>query len=326
MLVPATFPITCHTDRVGIGSTFVAIPGTHEDGSRYIPLAIERGATTIVLTSEAFARLGEREKASAEFVIVDDPRIALAELSAKAHGHPANQLSLIGVTGTAGKTTTAHLIHHILSASGCNAALLSGVVNRIGNQEEPSTRTTPPADYLQAFFASCVRHGVTHVVMEVSSHALAQHRVHGLEFNVAIFTNLSPEHLDYHTDLTEYAAVKSQLFNQLKEGGLAIANADDEWTPMVVGNRSATLVGRDAGTHRFEIVEGDFWSGVHCSLEIGGKQASFVAPALLGTFNAYNLAMAAHAAAHCGITVKDISSAVFSFGGVSGRMQVYRLE
>ena len=146
--------------------------------------------------------------------------------SAKAYGYPAKKIKLIGVTGTKGKTTTTFLIHHILKSVGKKSALLGSIKNIIGQNEQESFRTSMESDMLHAFLDMCVKQGVTHVVMEVSSHALALYRIYGLEFDVACFTNLAPEHLDFHKTVDCYFTTKKQLFEQLNPDGRVFINTE----------------------------------------------------------------------------------------------------
>lgn len=211
--LPKTYPVTCHTDHVGQGSTFVAINGFENDGTKYIDLAIKKGATKI---------------------IVENTRKALAELSSKALNNPAEKLKIIGITGTKGKTTTTYLIDHILKEAGFKTALLGTIKNKILDFEIQSERTTPQSDYLHMFFDQCVKQKVDFVVMEISSHALSLDRVHGIKFDTIGFTNLASEHLDFYKNMENYFAAKCKIFEHIKPNMPIVINSDDKWGQKVV--------------------------------------------------------------------------------------------
>lgn len=178
--LPTIWPVSCHTDHIGPGSTFVAIKGFRDDGTRYIAQAIHQGATCIVIEqgTELSHSIHELIKKHAVLLVeLPNARQALAQLSAQAHGSPIEQLTLIGITGTKGKTTTAFLVHHLLQQSGINTALISTVHNKIGDTIFEKSLTTPQPDYLHMFFAACVKRGMTHVVMEVAAQAISMSSV-----------------------------------------------------------------------------------------------------------------------------------------------------
>jgi UDP-N-acetylmuramoyl-L-alanyl-D-glutamate--2,6-diaminopimelate ligase len=213
--------------RVIPGDTFVAIPGFKVDGAQFIPQAIEKGAKIIVAEKEV------KVPAGVELVIVPNARQALAELSGRFYGNPAKKLKLIGITGTNGKTTIAYLLESILREAGHKVGLIGTVETRIDGRSVPSTLTTPESLELQGLLDQMLKAGVTHVVMEVSSHSLAQYRVWGVEFDIAIYTNLTHDHLDFHHTMEEYLEAKKQLFRQLKESGIAIINVDDAYSKQI---------------------------------------------------------------------------------------------
>jgi len=232
MLLPKIFPVTRHTNHVGPGSTFVAIKGFKEDSAMYVPVALEKGATTIVLDKTSHnQKLEELCKLSgADYVLVDNTRQALAKLSSEKLDHPSKKLQIIGITGTKGKSTTTYIIEHILRSAGKKTALIGGITNKILNQSlGPSSLTTPDSDYLHVFFDQCAKVGVEYVVMEVSSHALSLDRVFGIEFAAVGFTNLTSEHMDFYDTLYDYFAAKIKLFELVKPGGTIIVNTDDAW-------------------------------------------------------------------------------------------------
>ncbi len=226
-LPAAVTGIAFDSRRVAPGDLFVAIPGFRRDGARFIPDALARGAVGVVV------RTGTPVKAP--FVVeVEDPRAALADLSAAFYGYPSRALRVVGVTGTDGKTTTCHLIGRLLRGAGHRVAVLTTVYTAIDGEETPTPfgHTTPEAPDLQSWLAAAVRGGAGYAVVEVSSHALALDRVRGVEFDVGVFTNLTPEHLDFHGTFELYRAAKGRLFEGLgrgEKGGpkFGVINADD---------------------------------------------------------------------------------------------------
>lgn len=201
------------------GELFVAMTGYETDGHRYIPMAQSRGAACVVC---------ERKPAQGSYVLVRDSRKALAVLGGNWYGHPAAAMTLVGVTGTNGKTTTTYLLKDVLEqAGGAKVGLIGTNQNMIGGDVLPTERTTPESFELQGLFRAMADAGCTHVVMEVSSHALALQRVAGLSFAVGIFTNLTQDHLDFHGTMEAYCAAKARLFSMCRTG---VYNADDSWS------------------------------------------------------------------------------------------------
>lgn len=230
--IPLIFPVTCHTNHVGPGSTFVAIKGYEKDGADFISQAIEKGATSIVIENEV--KLSDQvmvliDQKNVAVRRVPDARLALALLSAQAASNPAQPLKIIGITGTKGKTTTSFLLWHILKTAGYKTALLSTVNNYIGDEKFPAPLTTAQPDYLHQFLKLCVEQNVTHVVMEVAAQALSLHRVYGIEFDGIIFTNFSLEHLEFYSSMEEYFAAKCRIFASAKPHAPILINGDDAW-------------------------------------------------------------------------------------------------
>ncbi|MBI5699490.1 UDP-N-acetylmuramoyl-L-alanyl-D-glutamate--2,6-diaminopimelate ligase [Candidatus Saganbacteria bacterium] len=212
---------------VKAGDVFVAIPGSKVDGASFIPQAIEKGAKTIVAEKQVAVPEG------IGLVVVPSARQALAELSSRFFGSPAKKLKIIGITGTNGKTTIAYLLESILREAGHKVGMIGTVETRVNGRSIGSKLTTPESLDLQGLLAQMHKEGVTHVVMEVSSHSLAQYRVWGIKFDIAIFTNLTHDHLDFHHTMEEYLDTKKQLFRQLKENGIAIVNVDDPYSKQI---------------------------------------------------------------------------------------------
>ena len=210
--------ISYDSRTVSPGSLFVALPGEKDDGQKYISQALERGAAAVLCR--------ERPEGDGPWLVTPDPRRALALISANWFGRPGDQMLLIGVTGTNGKTTTTHLLKAVLEGVlHTKVGLIGTNRNLIGERELPAQRTTPESYELHQLLRQMADEGCTHVVMEVSSHGLAQHRVEGLTFQIGLFTNLTQDHLDYHGTMDAYRAVKGRLFEQSR---LAVVNLDDE--------------------------------------------------------------------------------------------------
>lgn len=205
------------------GSVFVALKGEKTDGSKFALDAIRRGAMAVV--SEAAAP--DALPAGSLWFTVANARMALAELSASFFGRPSEQLTLVGVTGTNGKTTTTYLLAAIFEAAGIGCGRIGTVNTKIGNEERDAARTTPEAPDVQRLLREMVDRGLGACAMEVSSHALALHRVDGLRFAAGVFSNLTRDHLDFHGDMERYFTAKRRLFAMLPEGAPAIVNLDD---------------------------------------------------------------------------------------------------
>ena len=298
------------------GGLFVAIRGLKEDGNTYVDAALKKGAAAIV--SELPARPGTN------WLQVADARVALATAAAVFHGDPAGSLTLVGVTGTNGKTTTSFLIDAILRESGRTVGLLGTVQNRVGVQVTEAVRTTPESSDLQKLFRQMVDAGCSHAVLEVTSHSLALKRVHGCRFAVAVFTNLTRDHLDFHGDMESYFAAKRILFDELLQpDGVAVINAEDDW-----GKRLAEgLAGRRVFT--FALKPPASIVAQELELSLRGTRLKAQTPAglleidspLLGLFNVRNLLAAIGAAVALGVDAAAIRQALAGFPGVPGRLE-----
>lgn len=319
--LPKTFPVTAHTDHVGPGSTFVAIKGTKEDGVTYIPQALANGATTIVVAKGAQLPddiLSLIQRHGAKIVRVVDTRRALATLSAQALRYPARDLTIIGITGTKGKTTTAFLTEHILRSAGYKTAMLSTVRNRINGVDYQTTLTTQQPDYIHMFLRQCVDQGVTHVVMEVSAQGLSLRRVYGIKFSGVAFTNFEPEHAEFYASVEDYFDAKCLIFKQLQDQAFVIVNADD---------RGGQRILVDYPTFQgFSVqITQSGREGIGVVIELGGVPYTFFCPTLFGTYNAYNVTAATHLAFSCDVVPEDIDKALRTFPPVPGRMEHYQL-
>ncbi|MEM8599514.1 MAG: Mur ligase family protein, partial [Bacteroidota bacterium] len=224
------------------GSLFVAIRGEQADGHLFIDTAVHNGAVAVVYDDPAYGperntpSIREGQPASAVFIRATDARAALAGVSGAYHGHPSQDLLLAGVTGTNGKTTTSYLLYALFEQLGRTSGLIGTIENRIGREVVAATHTTPNPVALQALFRRMVDDGCDACAMEVSSHALDQERVRGTDFDAALFTNLTHDHLDYHGNFENYWLAKKKLFDGLKPEGRAVVNRDDiAWAAMVAG-------------------------------------------------------------------------------------------
>ena len=219
--------------RVEPGAVFVAIRGQHADGADFADEAARRGAALVVAES------GARPGLQGRWVQVGDARLALAELAAAFYGNPSRELTVVGVTGTNGKTTTTYLLAAIFEAAGRPCGRIGTVTYRIGGSEAEAPHTTPEAPEVQALLREMVDQHAAACVMEVSSHALSMRRVDRTLFGAAVFTNLTRDHLDFHADMADYFEAKRRLFDMLPLGAPAVVNLDDP-----AGRRLAGVVGR----------------------------------------------------------------------------------
>ena len=273
--------LTLDSREAGPGMVFCALRGTATDGHKFIEPAVAKGLAAVVC-EELPAALNP----ATAYVLVADSAAALAHMAAAFHGHPSRQLQLIGITGTNGKTTCVTLLHKLLRELGYHAGLLSTVQNQIDEEVIPATHTTPDAIRLNALLARMVAAGCTHACMEVSSHAVAQHRITGLRFVGGVFTNLTHDHLDYHGTFDNYLKAKKGFFDALPKTAFALTNADDKRGSVMLQNTAArreTYSLRGAASFRAKLVANEV-HGLH--LEIEGREILF---RLIGVFNAYNL-------------------------------------
>jgi UDP-N-acetylmuramoyl-L-alanyl-D-glutamate--2,6-diaminopimelate ligase len=304
--------------RVKPGWCFVAMRGETTDGNQYIDVALKAGAVAVVSDT-----LPPRDGVS--WAQVEHGRRALARLSANFYGRPAEKLSITGITGTNGKTTTSFLLNAMLRAGARKTALVGTVEYRIEDQRFPAPHTTPEALELNQFLARALQAGCTEVVMEVSSHALEQQRVYGVPYDVAVFTNLTRDHLDYHPTMEKYFESKAILFqgSGTEPPRAAAINTDDEY-----GKRVVKLCGRNTEVFTYGITAGDFHAE-DVSVESSGTKFTLVAlrdkypiwSPLLGRVNVYNLLAAAAAAYARNVDMKAITDAAYTLDRVDGRFQ-----
>ncbi len=318
--------LACHSKLVRPGDLFIAIEGPTTDGHIYIEEAISRGAAAIVaqrLPAQRWSGSAGASSRACPCVVVRDTREALVTMAARFYGHPTRKLRLIGVTGTNGKTTTTYLLKSILETSGARVGLLGTIVYHIGGRVVPSTNTTPGSLELQRYFAQMVGEGLQWCAMEVSSHALAQGRIAGLEFDAAVFANLGSDHLDYHKTQDAYAAAKRRLFDYLKPAGQAVINTDDEFgrtLSQTIPNRAVVTYGVErpaaASVRHIECT----WQGTALVLDSPWGTIPVTTP-LLGRHNVYNITAAAVTLMALGIPSTSVRDGLASVTPVPGRLE-----
>jgi len=299
--------------KVGSGDLYVAAPGTQVDGHIFIEAVIAAGATAIVCE-----RLPEYLAEGVTYVQVANARLALGLLASAWYGYPSEQLTLVGVTGTNGKTTTATLLYRLFNRLGHRSGLLSTIRNYAGDDVVPSTHTTGDALQIASLMARMVTAGCTHCFMEVTSHAIHQHRIAGLRFQGGVFTNLSHDHLDYHGTLEAYRDVKKSWFDSLPISAFALVNGDDPVSSIMVANtpaRCSTFGHAADNDFQFEILRAD---PAGMQLAIAGQVFS---TRLVGTFNASNLAAVFGTAVLLGVDPTVVASAIAELDPVEGRME-----
>ncbi len=313
--------------RVRRGDLFVAIRGEKADGRQYIANAISAGASAVVFEAE-----GDMAPASTAAVRVPDARRALARLADRFHGSPSARLKMAGVTGTNGKTTVSCLIASILEQAGLPTGIVGTLSYRFGDRCLPAPNTTPPADDLQALLAQMLHAGMQAVAMEVSSHALAQHRTECIAWDVAVFTNLTQDHLDYHGTMDAYFKAKQRLFQQVGDGGksaVAVLNRDDprfdELRRAVPAGVKVISYGLGEGAEVRAVSARSLLEGCHFTLETPSGCAEIFTP-LCGTHNVSNSLAAAAAALALGVGLEASRRGIAALRNVDGRLERIEAE
>jgi UDP-N-acetylmuramoyl-L-alanyl-D-glutamate--2,6-diaminopimelate ligase len=306
-----------HSGEVVPGTLFFAVPGTREDGARYVDEALDRGALAVVSERAMTLRV--------PVIVVRDVRAALADAARHFYGDPSAQVDTIGVTGTNGKTTTTHLLRHVLETDGKPTGLLGTIAYEFDGRRIPAVHTTPDPVRLHGYLREMADRRVPCCVMEVSSHALVQERVRGVRFRAAVFTNLTQDHLDYHGSMTAYAQAKARLFAALRPGGLAVLNLDSPaalvmWDALPQGTKVVGFgEGENADVRAVDI---------RCDAE--GTSFRLVMPQgehlvrlpLPGRHNIENALAAAATAQALGVSEISIAHALETAPPVRGRMEL----
>ncbi len=275
--------LTMDSRKAAPGVAFFALRGVQADGHNFIPQAIAAGASVIIC--ETVPENAEKAAENATIIQVKSAGAAMGFMASAFYDDPSKKLKLVGVTGTNGKTTCVTLLHKLFRELGYPVGLLSTVQNQINETIIPATHTTPDAITLNNLLADMVKAGCTHCFMEVSSHALVQHRVTGLDFAGALFTNITHDHLDYHETFDEYIRAKKLFFDNLTKKAFALVNADDKRGAVMLQNTKAKSTNIPYGKLpilKLVLLDNSI-QGLH--LEIDGKEIWF---SLIGTFNAYN--------------------------------------
>ena len=299
--------------QVKPGTLFVAQPGTVVDGHDYIDKAIEAGAAAIVCE-----RTDTIHKDGATVIVVDNASHALGLIASAWNGYPSKHLTLVGVTGTNGKTTIATLLYKMVRAMGHKAGLLSTVVNYVNDEPVQATHTTPDALELNGLLKQMVDAGCRYAFMEVSSHAIAQQRIAGLDFDGALFTNLTRDHIDFHKTFENYRDTKKQLFDNLKKDAFAVTNKDDKNGLVMTQNCKAsvhTYSTRSLADYKARILEEGFDGML---LEVNGMEV-FVR--LVGRFNVSNLLCIYGAAVCLGFEPAEVLRVLSTLSAVNGRFE-----
>ncbi|HEV2255923.1 MAG TPA: UDP-N-acetylmuramoyl-L-alanyl-D-glutamate--2,6-diaminopimelate ligase [Streptosporangiaceae bacterium] len=311
--------ITLDSRAVAPGDLYVALPGTKVHGAAFCADAVAAGAVAVLTDPDGRARAAQT---GVPVFVLADPRGKLGEVSCWVYGNPSSRLLLIGVTGTSGKTTSTYLLESGLRAAGHQTGLIGGVETRIGRDRLPSSLTTPEAPDLQALFAVMAERAVTAAAMEVSSHSLALGRVGGTSFDVAVFTNLSQDHLDFHPDLEDYFRVKASLF---MPPVLGVINIDDKYgrrlassAPVPITTFSA--LGRDEADWRAVDVRSGADGSTFRVIGPGGVEAD-VSVGLAGVFNVANALGAVVALVESGVRLEDAVAGIAACPGVPGRLE-----
>lgn len=306
------------TRKVEPGDLFCAWAGSFNDGVRFIPDAVARGAAAVVVEREP------EVTPPCPCLVVGSARRTLSLAAANRWGHPARELAVVGITGTNGKSSTAILLHHLLESAGYGCGLMGTIEHRLGARTIEAARTTPEGSDIQEMLAEMRKAGCVAAVMEVSSHALAQGRVEGLPFRGAVFTNLSPDHLDYHRDMESYFLAKAGLFRQVAPAGWVVLPTDDAY-----GRRLVDMVADDVCLHLYGVREDAdsratdvqaYRNGTSFIWWWAGRRREVLAP-WIGAFNLQNILAAMTSAVAAGCDPDLVVECVRSAPAVPGRMQ-----
>lgn len=314
--------VTHDSRQAGAGSLFVAIRGLTMDGHKFIEDVMRRGAVGVISESDA------PEDFAGVWLQVENARVALAQAAAVINGNPSHKLKLVGITGTNGKTTTTYLVYALAEANGEKGAMLTTVEYRIGNKSEEAVRTTPEASDTQRFLAEAVADGCTMATMETSSQAIDLHRCDALRFQVAIFTNLTRDHLDYHLTMENYFDAKKGLFDGRlgEKPNSSVINIDDEWGAKLAdelkanGQKVVTFAINGAADLTPENIDVSLLKGTSFLLKtpIGERQ---VTSPLVGKPHVYNILAATSASLELGFDLDKIVSGIETCVGAPGRFE-----
>lgn len=331
--------VTSDSRQVGPGTIFVALVGSHTDGHQYIQSAVDAGALAVVIQADQEKNVSLPQNIGV--YVADNTYQALGALCDLFYDQPAKKMSLVGVTGTNGKTTVTHLIEHMLAYWGKSVGLIGTLGKRQAAQSssapkkgtfETTGHTTPMAPELHAMLADMVNEKTEYLVMEVSSHALEQHRVYGCDFKVAVHTNVTQDHLDYHHTMTRYAEAKSMLFSGLSAGATAVINQDDDWASTMKGACSAEVniltyglnLNREKNSEQAMYCATDVTYEIHqTSFMLNTPEGAFpLTVQLAGQFGVYNALAAIASGVGLGIPLPICLEAIQTVSGIRGRFEV----
>ncbi len=296
------------------GDLFVAVQGLQSDGHKFIPMAMEKGAAAVLCQ--------RRPEGDVPYVLTDDSRLGLALVSCAWFGHPSEKMTMVGVTGTNGKTTSTVLIKHMLEdVTGEKVGLVGTISNWIGGEELPAERTTPESYDLQRLFARMAEAGCAYAVMEVSSHALALDRVAGVRFRAGLFTNLTQDHLDFHKTMEEYAGAKALLFSRCSR---ASVNIDDPWAEFMTARAQCPVSafsarGKDADLRAEDV---RLAADHVCFTAVAGDRRADVRLGIPGAFSVENALTALAAGQLLGLDLEACAASLGRAAGVKGRVEV----
>ncbi len=299
--------------KVTEGSLFVAVSGFASDGNRFIPMAMQKGAALVVTA--------KKPQEDVPYVLVESDRLALALLGCNFYGHPAKSMTVIGVTGTNGKTSVTLLLKQVLEKClGAKVGLIGTMENLIGSESIPTERTTPESFELQGLFARMRDAGCSHVVMEVSSHAVALERIGGVTFDIAAFTNLTEDHLDFHKTMDAYCDAKAELFRRCAK---AVINMDDSYSDRIHAAVSCPVLTSSASGAADLTASGlELQSeGIRFTASCGSETETVELP-IPGKFTVYNALTVLGIAHALGISLSDSAKALKTVQGVKGRIEV----
>lgn len=308
--------------KIKNGFIFFAIKGYKEDGNKYVPAAVEKGANAVITDTESAKGLNYEN-----VIGVDDVRKTMALMAFEFYERPTDKINLIGVTGTNGKTTITYLLRHIFETAGFKCGLVGTIDYLTGAKKQESKLTTPDSIEINAMLKEMVDSGIEYCFMEVSSIALVLHRVYGLEYKAGVFTNLTSEHLDLHKNMQNYFEAKKILFDSLGNGAGAVSNMDDIYGIGIVKNTKAKKIYYSMNSEEAEfraVNEKITMDGISFGLLHKDKIFEFKS-GLTGRFNIYNILAAVGCAKYLKIDIETIQKAISSFGEVNGRFNKIKL-
>jgi UDP-N-acetylmuramoyl-L-alanyl-D-glutamate--2,6-diaminopimelate ligase len=321
--------VTHDSREVAPGTVFVAIRGEKVDALHFVPQAVERGAVAIISDAGDSAAKAAAASSAPAWIEVEDAREALARAAAAVHHHPSRQLKLVGITGTNGKTTTAHLIDSVIRASEATSAMFGTINYLIGNRSAIAHHTTPESSDIQRMLARAVEAGCRSAVMEVSSHAIELRRADSLRFAVAVFTNLTRDHLDYHKTMESYFAAKKRLFDGRLEGGpgASVINIDDRYGRELLAQARGRIItygfaeNADVSTREFRLAA----RGLRFTAKTPKGEIE-VRSRLVGRPHVYNILASIGAGLALGFDLEAIARGVASCSSVAGRFEQVSIE